>query len=158
MVGGTTTKSGYARNKVAGALGIISAILFIVSGYNSNIGIYRAIESGLQQYTAREIWQVAIIPVNLLGLVAQAGGFAVLAGALLFLKNHITSGKFLVLIGTGQGIITIVVGLIIESLQRGIVYANNYVLWLATSAVGLGIVFSIVARSIAKAVPSNVSG
>jgi len=158
MVGGTTTKFGYARNKVAGALGIISAVLFIVSGYNSNIGIYRAIESGLQQYTAREIWQVAIIPVNLLGLVAQAGGFAVLAGALLFLKNHITSGKFLVLIGTGQGIITIVVGLIIESLQRGIVYANNYVLWLATSAVGLGIVFSIVARSIAKAVPSNVSG
>lgn len=158
MVGGTTTKSGYARNKVAGALGIISAVLFIASGYNSNIGIYRAIESGLQQYTAREIWQVAIIPVNLLGLVAQAGGFAVLAGALLFLKNHITSGKFLVLIGTGQGIITIVVGLIIESLQGGIVYANNYVVWLATSAVGLGIVFSIVARSIAKAVPSNVSG
>jgi len=158
MVGGTTTKSGYARNKVAGALGIISAILFIVSGYNSNIGIYRAIESGLQQYTAREIWQVAIIPVNILGLVAQAGGFAVLAGALLFLKNHITSGKLLVLIGTGQGIITIVAGLIIESLQGGIVYANNYVLWLATSAVGLGIVFSIVARSIAKAVPSNVSG
>jgi len=158
MVGGTTTKSGYARNKVAGALGIISAILFIVSGYNSNIGIYRAIESGLQQYTAREIWQVAIIPVNILGLVAQTGGFAVLAGALLFLKNHITSGKLLVLIGTGQGIITIVAGLIIESLQGGIVYANNYVLWLATSAVGLGIVFSIVARSIAKAVPSNVSG
>jgi len=60
------------------------------------------------------------------------------------------------LIGTGQGIITIVVGLIIESLQVGIVYANNYVLWLATSAVGLGIVFSIVARSIAKPVSSRV--
>ena len=158
MVEGTTTKVGYTRNKVAGAFGIISAVLFILSGYNSNIGIYRAIESGLQQYTAKEIWQVAVIPVNILGLVAQVGGFAVLAGALLFLKNHITSGKFLVLIGTGQGIITIVVGLIIESLQVGIVYANNYVLWLATSAVGLGIVFSIVARSIAKAVPSNVSG
>ena len=158
MVEGTTTKVGYTRNKVAGAFGIISAVLFILSGYNSNIGIYRAIESGLQQYTAKEIWQIAVIPVNILGLVAQVGGFAVLAGALLFLKNHITSGKFLVLIGTGQGIITIVVGLIIESLQVGIVYANNYVIWLATSAVGLGIVFSIVARSIAKAVPSNVSG
>jgi hypothetical protein len=158
MVGGTTTRFGYARNKVAGALGIISAVIFIVSGYNSNIGIYRAIESGLQQYTAKEIWQIAVIPVNILGLVAQAGGFAVLAGALLFLKNHITSGKFLVIIGTGQGIITIVVGLIIESLQVGIVYANNYVLWLATSAVGLGILFSIVARNIAKAVPSNESG
>lgn len=154
----STTKVGYTRNKVAGAFGIISAVLFIVSGYNSNIGIYRSIESGLQQYTAKEIWQVAIIPVNILGLVAQLGGIAVLAGALLFLKSHITSGKLLVIIGTGQGIITIVVGLLIESLQGGIVYANNYVLWLATSAIGLGIIFSIVASNIAKPASSNVSG
>ena len=158
MVRRTTTKVGYTRNKVAATFGIISAVLFIVSGYNSNIGIYRAIESGLQQYTAKEIWQIAIIPVNILGLVAQVGGFAVMAGALLFLKSHITSGKLLVMVGTGQGIITIAVGLIIELLQGGIVYANNYVLWLATSAVGLGIVFSIVARSIAKPAPSNVRG
>jgi hypothetical protein len=158
MVERTTRRVGYRRNKVAGVLGIISAVLFIVSGYNSNIGFYRAIESGLQQYTAREIWQVAIIPVNILGLVAQVGGFAVLAGALLFLKSHIRSGKLLVMIGTGQGIITIMISLIIESLQGGMVYANNYVLWLATSAIGLGIVFSIVARSIAKPVPSKLKG
>lgn len=158
MVKRSTTKVGDTRNRVAGAFGIISAVLFIVSGYNSNIGIYRSIESGLQQYTAKEIWQVAIIPVNILGLVAQLGGIAVLAGALLFLKSHITSGKLLVMIGTGQGIITIVVGLLIESLQGGIVYANNYVLWLATSAIGLGIIFSIVASNIAKAASSNVGG
>jgi hypothetical protein len=153
----TTKQRGYTRNKVAGALGIISAALFILSGYKANIGIYRAIESGLYQYTSEEIWKVAIIPLNILGLVAQLGGFAVLAGALLFLKNHITSGKLLIMIGTGQGIVSIAVGLIIETMQGGIVYANNYVLWLATSAIGLGIVFSIIARSIAKPAPSNVS-
>lgn len=158
MVERTTRRVGYTRNKVAGVLGIISAVLFIVSGYTSNIDMYRAIESGLQQYTAKEIWQVAIIPVNILGLIAQVGGFAVLAGALLFLKNHVTTGKLLVMIGTGQGIITIMVRLIIESVQGGMVYANNYVLWLATSAIGLGIVFSIVANRIAKPIPSNLRG
>jgi len=156
MAGKTPTRIGYARNKLAGVLGIISAVLFIVSGYNSNIGFYRAIESGLQQYTTREIWQIAIIPVNILGLLAQVGGFVVLAGSILFLMNRITSGKLLVMIGTGQGIITIMVALIIQSVQGGILYANNYVLWLATSAIGLGIVFSIVARSIAKPVSSSV--
>ena len=80
-----------------------------------------------------------------------------MAGAILFLKNHITGGKLLVMIGTGQGIITILVGLTIELMQGGIVDANNYVLWLATSATGVGIVFSIVARRIAKSVPSNVT-
>ncbi|HEX9678709.1 hypothetical protein [Nitrososphaera sp.] len=142
---------------MAAGMALVSAILFIISGYSVNLGIYRAIESGLQQYTAREVWQVAIIPVNILGLIAQLGGFAVLAGAILFLKNHITGGKLLVMIGTGQGIITILVGLTIELMQGGIVDANNYVLWLATSATGVGIVFSIVARRIAKSVPSNVT-
>ena len=47
--------------------------------------------------------------------------------------------------------------LILEQLHRGFVYANNYVHWLATSATGLGIVLSIVARSIAKPVQSKVS-
>lgn len=146
------------RNRVAGGLGIASAILFIVSGYSVNLGIYRAVESGLQQNTSQEVWQVAVIPINILALVAQLGGLAVLAGALLFLKNHITSGKILVIIGTGQGIITIVVALVIEMMQGGVVDAGNYVLWLATSAAGIGILFSIVARSIAKPVQQSVSG
>ncbi|NWG37450.1 hypothetical protein [Nitrososphaera sp.] len=145
------------RNRVAGGLGIASAILFIVSGYSVNLGIYRAVESGIQQNTSQEVWQVAAIPINILALVAQLGGFAVLAGALLFLKNHITGGKVLVIIGIGQGIITIIVALVIEMMQGGIVDAGNYVLWLATSATGIGIVFSIVARSIAKPVPKDVS-
>ena len=138
-------------------MALVSAILFIMSGYSVNLGMYHAVESGLERYTAREVWQVAIIPVNILGLIAQLGGFAVLAGAILFLKNHITGGKLLVMIGTGQGIITIMVGLIIELMQGGIVDANNYVLWLATSATGVGIIFSIVARRIAKPVPSNLT-
>lgn len=150
----TTTSK---RNKTAAGLAIVSGILFIVSGYSVNLGIYRAVESGLQQYTAREVWEVAVIPINILGLIAQFGGFVVLAGAFLFLKNHITGGKILVMVGTGQGIITIVVGLVIELMRGGIVDANNYVLWLATSATGIGIVFSIVARSIAKPVQSKAT-
>lgn len=143
------------RNRAAGGLALASAILFIISGYSVNLGIYRAVEAGLQENTAREVWEVAIIPINILAIVAQLGGIAVLAGAFLFLSNHITSGKILVLIGTGQGIITIAIALVIELVQGGIVEANNYVLWLATSATGIGIVFSIIARSIAKPVPKS---
>jgi hypothetical protein len=146
------------RNRVAGGLGIASAILFIISGYSVNLGIYHAAESGLQENTSEEVWQVAVIPINILALVAQLGGLAVLAGALLFLKNHITAGKILVIIGTGQGIITIIVALVIEMMQGGIVDAGNYVLWLATSATGIGILFSIVARSIAKPVQQGPTG
>ena len=108
------------RTKVAAVLALVAASLFIASGYQANIGIYRAIESGLKQYTAREVWQVAVIPINILALIAQLGGFAVLAGALLFLKNHITTGKFLVMIGTGQGIITVVITLVLDLINDGV--------------------------------------
>jgi hypothetical protein len=91
------------RNKIAAALALVSAaILFIASGYRANVGIYRAIESSIQHYTTKEVWQVAIIPLDILALIAQLGGFAVLAGAFLFLKNHITTGKFLVMVGTDR--------------------------------------------------------
>jgi hypothetical protein len=143
------------RNRAAGGLALASAILFIISGYSVNLGIYRAVEAGLQENTAREVWEVAIIPINILAIVAQLGGIAVLVGAFLFLSNHITSGKILVIIGTGQGIITIAIALVIELVQGGIVEANNYVLWLATSATGIGILFSIIARSIARPIPKS---
>lgn len=135
------------RNKIAAALALVSAaVLFIVSGYRANVGIYRAIESGIQHYTTKEVWQVAIIPLDILAIIAQLGGFAVLAGAFLFLKNHTTTGKFLVMVGTGQGVITIVAALILELISKGegegiIAYASNYIFWLATSATGLGIFY-----------------
>jgi hypothetical protein len=94
------------RNKTAAALVLVSAVLFIASGYSANVGIYRAIESGIQHYTTKEVWQVAIIPLDILALIAQLGGFAVLAGAFLFLKNHITTGKFLVIVGTGHRVLS----------------------------------------------------
>jgi hypothetical protein len=148
------------RNKIAAALALVSAVLFIASGYRANVGIYRAIESGIQHYTAKEVWQVAIIPVNILALIAQLGGFAVLAGAFLFLKNHITTGKFLVIVGTGQGVITIVATLILDLISKGggeggVAYASNYIFWLATSATGLGILFSIIATNVAKPAVSS---
>jgi hypothetical protein len=59
------------RNKIAAALAVVSAVLFIASGYRADVGIYRAIESGIQHYTTKEVWQVAIIPVDILALIAQ---------------------------------------------------------------------------------------
>ena len=138
-------------------MAFVSAVLFIISGYQANINIYRAIESTLQHSTSKEIWQVATFPLNALAIIAQLGGFAVLAGAILFSKNHVTSGKLLVMIGTGQGIITIVISLVIDLIHGGTAYASSYVLWLSTSATGVGILFSILARTIAKPIRQKVA-
>jgi hypothetical protein len=67
-----------------------------------------------------------------------------------------------VILGTGQGVITIVATLILELISRGeggVAYAGNYIFWLGTSATGLGILFSIIATNRAKpAVSSSKTG
>jgi hypothetical protein len=69
----------------------------------------------------------------------------------------------LVIVGTGQGVITIVATLILELISKGegggVAYAGNYIFWLGTSATGLGILFSIIATNMAKpAVSSSKAG
>jgi hypothetical protein len=67
------------------------------------------------------------------------------------------------MVGTGQGVITIVATLILELISKegggeeggGVAYATNYIFWLATSATGLGILFSIIATNVAKPAVSS---
>jgi hypothetical protein len=40
----------------------------------------------------------------------------------------------------------------------GVAYAGNYIFWLATSATGLGILFSIIATNVAKPAVSSSKG
>jgi hypothetical protein len=65
---------------------------------------------------------------------------------------------FLVAVATGQGVITIVATLILELISKGgggVAYAGNYIFWLATSATGLSILFSIIATNVAKPAVSS---
>jgi hypothetical protein len=137
------------RNKAAATIAIVSGVLFLISGYKANLALYHLIEKGISAYTG-DFGRYAVIPIVILTMVAQLGGIAVIVGGILFAKNHITSGKVLVIIGTGQGIITVVLSLILGLVGQGLSYANSYFIWLASSATGLGIVFSIVARYVAR--------
>lgn len=134
------------RNKLAGILAIASGLLFLVSGYHPSTAIYDMVATGLKEYAGREIWQAAVVPIGLLALVAQLGGIVVIIGGVLFLKNRITSGKLLVMIGTGQGILTIILSLALGLASKGPSFLGSYVLWFTGTAAGIGIVLSIISR------------
>ncbi len=139
------------RNKLAGILAIASGLLFLVSGYHPSTVIYDLAAAGLKDYTAKDVWQVAIVPVALLAFIAQLGGVVVLIGGALFIKNRITAGKFLVMMGTGQGILTIILSLAFGLASQGLNFLSNYLLWFTGTAAGIGIICSIVSRTMVKA-------
>jgi hypothetical protein len=145
-----TLRSHTTRNRLAAIIALISGILFLLSGYKANLAIYDIIRQEVTIYTGREFWSFVLAPVGILAMLSQLGGITVLIGAALFAINRATLGKFLVFIGTGQGLFTIALSIWSEISSGRIALENNYITSLASSAVGLGILFAILAQSIPK--------
>ncbi|MFL6524524.1 MAG: hypothetical protein ACJ70Q_00080, partial [Nitrososphaera sp.] len=66
--------------------------------------------------------------------------------------NRVNWAKFLVILGTGQGLVSIllhiILGLLSSSGWNNI--DNNYIIWLGTTLVGLGTLFAIASQSVSK--------
>jgi hypothetical protein len=125
-------------------------MLFLLSGYQANLEIFELAREQLVLNTAREFWTFAVIPVGVLALLSQLGGVTVLMGAGLFAANRINIGKFLVMVGTGQGLVTILINLVMEFWSGRWALDNNYVTWLTSTAAGFGILFAVIAPYVTK--------
>ena len=126
------------RNKLAAAIALISGLLFILSGYKANIEIHHLIEQEIVIYTPRDFWILVLDPIGFLVLLSQLGGISVLIGAGLFAVNRVNVGKFLVSVGISQGLLTIGLRIISETWSAKWSLQNNYLIWLTSSAAGLG--------------------
>src|ERR687896_1272540 len=146
-----TFRYGVTRNRAAAAIAFVSGILFLSSGYKANLEIYNLITNQIIAVDGlREFWQYLITPIGVLALLAQLGGITVLFGAGFFAANRVNIGKFLVIVGTGQGLITIAIRILTEIWTGQIWGIQNYVTWLTSSAVGLGILFAVLSQSVSK--------
>jgi hypothetical protein len=57
-------------------------------------------------YTSTQFWMFILVPVGILSILSQLGGVTVLMGAALFAAKRVNI-KFLLSVGTGQGLFTI---------------------------------------------------
>jgi hypothetical protein len=101
------------------------------------------------------LWTVVIVSIGILVIISQLGGITVLVGAGLFAANRVNLGKLWIRIGTGQGLFTIALRIVYDVWYGRIDLANNYVVWLMSSAAGLAILFSVIARSVSKGESEN---
>jgi hypothetical protein len=151
-----TLRYSTTRNRLAACIAFVSGILFLLSGYRANIEIYNLVREQLVVNTVRDFWAYAVVPVGFLALLAQLGGLTVLMGAGLFAANRVNTGKFLVMVGTGQGLITILINIMLEFWTGRLALDNNYVRWLTSTAAGLGILFAVVSSYVTKGKGQNI--
>ncbi|HZA99670.1 MAG TPA: PRC-barrel domain-containing protein [Nitrososphaera sp.] len=146
-----TLRYSATRNRLAACIAFVSAILFLASGYKANIEIYNLVASEvLSIQSLRQFWNLVIVPIGFLAILSQLGGITVMMGAGFFAANRVNFGKILVMIGTGQGLFTIAIRMLVELWSGQLWSLNNYVIWLTSTATGLGILFAVVAPTIAK--------
>ena len=147
--------SRWQRNQLAAVIAFVSGIVFLISGYKVNIAFYYLIQKEILTNLPSNLWPVVIISIEIIVIISRLGGITVLIGAALFAANRVNLGKLWIGIGTGQGLFTIALRIIYDVWSGRIDLANNYVLWLMSSATGLGILFSVIARSISKGDSEN---
>ena len=147
--------SRWQRNQLAAIIAFVSGIIFLISGYKVDVAFYYIIQKEILTNLPNYFWAPIITSIQILVIITQLGGITVLVGAGLFAANRVNLGKLWIGIGTGQGLFTIALRIVFDIWYGRIDLANNYVVWLMSSAAGLAILFSVVARSLSKGESEN---
>jgi sporulation protein YlmC with PRC-barrel domain len=147
--------SRWQRNQLAAIIAFVSGIIFLISGYKVDVTFYYLIQKEILTNLPNYLWPLVIVSIEILVIITHLGGITVLVGAGLFAANRVNLAKLCIGIGTGQGLFTIGLRIVYDVWYGRIDLANNYVVWLMSSAAGLAILFSVVARSVSKGESEN---
>jgi len=130
-----------ARNRKAMFIAIIAGILLFIAGING-AAAWETIKEFVNDHFADNIIVQYIFVVLI--FIASLGGISVIAGGLLIGKDKVGTGKFLIALGAGIGLI----GLIFSSYVAYI--EGNLTIGSFCSVGAIGIILSIAARFVAK--------
>ena len=134
------------RNKVAGTLALVGGLLILIAGGTGMAAFLSDLKDiiedlmGSSNQTLETIFWILIF-------IAALGGISVMIGGLLIIKNHVVIGKILIALGAGMGIIGLILSLITTT-YRG--ESGEFLTWLTTSFMGIGLILSLIARFAAK--------
>ncbi len=137
------------KNKLPFAIGVIGGLLMISAGAIGGIGLWAYLPLiiailGLPP----EVAYVINLLLSILNWIAAFGGFAVIFGSALFLVNRIGTGRFIIGLGAGMGIFSLII------LFAGYILAGiSPIVWpiiLLNSPALLGAVLAIIARYMAR--------
>jgi hypothetical protein len=122
-------------------IAIVAGLLLLVAGV-SGVATWETIKD----FVTTNIMDNSIIQIVFVVLIfiASLGGIAVIIGGLLIGKDKIGTGKFLISLGAGLGLIGLIFSIVVAYMEKNLAIGS----FLSIGAIGL--ILSIVARIIAK--------
>jgi hypothetical protein len=137
------------RNKVPVILCIIGGALMLYAGVVGSVGFWAELLAYAETIVPGSGEIVAWILV-ILWNIASLGGTAVIIGGYLITTDRVGTGKFVIGIAAGLGLIGLIVSVFTSYMAVGIQAFTDLWNLLSTSAATLGPVLTIVARTMTK--------
>ncbi len=138
-----------AANKKAGIVGIVGGILLLIAGANG-AAFWAMLSSDVQTLLPDTEWKQVILWILLvLTIIAALGGIAVMMGSVLIMGSRVGTGKFIIGLGAGMGLLGLIIAIALAVWQGGLGGVLSVLLGLLTFQ-GVGIILSIVARAMAR--------
>ena len=130
-----------SQNSKAMVIAIAAGILLLIAGV-SGVATWETIKDFVTTHIMNNnIVQIVFV---VLIFIASLGGIAVIAGGLLIGKDKIGTGKFLISLGAGLGLIGLIFSIVVAYIEKDLTISS----FLSIGAIGL--ILSIVARIVAK--------
>ncbi|MHA1903515.1 MAG: hypothetical protein ACXADL_08205 [Candidatus Thorarchaeota archaeon] len=138
------------RNKVPFLMVLVGGILLFLEGAIGSIGFLSLLqEANTIPELADFIWIIDLILWVLL-LLASGGGITVIIGGYLMTTDRVGTGKFVVGIGAGMGLIGLLVSLYPILTAYGVGGVVDFLTIASQSAGWVGAVLTIIGRQTAK--------
>jgi hypothetical protein len=129
------------KTKSAMILALLAGILLLISGI-SGLATWETIKN----FVTENIIDNTIVQFifAILIFIASLGGLSVIAGGILIGKNKIRTGKLLILLGAGMGLVGLIFTIAVAYVEGSLTLGSFF------SIGTIGLVLSIIARSIVK--------
>jgi len=129
------------RNRAAMGIAIAAGLLLFVTGTNG-IATWETIKTFVVTHIVDNI--AVQIALAILIFIASLGGVSVIVGGLLIGKNKVLIGRVIISLGAVMGLIGLIVSVVLAAVE------NTPVIGVYMSLGGIGLILSIIARSVAK--------
>jgi len=129
------------KNSQAMIIAIIAGILLLIAGV-SGLATWQTIK----EFVTSNITDNAVVQIVFAALIflASLGGITVITGGILIGKEKIRTGKFLISLGAGLGLIGLIISVIVAYMQSNLTIGSFF------SIGAIGLILSIVARLMVK--------
>ena len=136
------------ENKKWILLCIIGGILMIIGSVIGSVAFFETLFSYIEADVGEDVAKVVSLVIQILAYIAMGGGISVIIGSIIVAMDHYRLGKFIIGIGAGMGLISLLIFLITGIVEGSILEElDQIVLETIHGSYGfLGVILTIIGR------------